>query len=232
MHPLYNLLFLPSITLFVTASIIPDLSPASISHPLASSLPLLSPNNVTTTTTTTTSDPSFLSTVISTVLKTIAQYPTATFRLVRISSPTGPTSSFPAALTDISIIFSVPDDAYKSIYVNMTPTWSVWEPPYLSREEVPSEMGYMRLDVKMELAEAWTLVWDQGVREAYTAALLYWPVSPPKPTEQQPFYRFEVSGLSVEGDVYVGAWTRAVTRTLGVARLGNSSTVVGTLDVV
>lgn len=112
----------------------------------------------------------------------------------------------------------------------MTPIWSVWKSPYLSREEVPAEMGSMRLDVKMEFVEAWQLVWDQGVREAYTGALLYWPVSPPKPTEQQPFYRFEASGLW-RRDVYVGAWTRKVTRSLRFVGEGNSS-AAGTLDVV
>ncbi|CAD6587938.1 MAG: hypothetical protein ASARMPRED_003282 [Alectoria sarmentosa] len=169
---------------------------------------------------------------MNTVLKTTARYHTATFRLVRISSPTGPTSSF-TALTDISIIFSVPADTYKSMYVNMTRVWAVWERPYLSREKVPSEMGSMRLDVTMELVEAWQLVWDQGVREAYTGVLLYWPTMPPKPKEQQPFYTFEVAGLPElsEGDVYVGAWTREVTRRLGFVGQGNSS-AAAPLDVV
>lgn len=75
-------------------------------------------------------------------------------------------------------------------------------------------MGSMRLDVKTELAEAWDIMWGEGVREVYERVLLYWPTLPPGPKDQQPFYRFEVARPGA-GDVYVGAWSRDMERSLG-----------------
>lgn len=83
-------------------------------------------------------------------------------------------------------------------------------------------MGIMRLDVKTELDEAWDILWKQGVRETYDGVLLYWPMLPPKPKDQQPFYRFEVA-KPARKDVFVGAWSQDVEKSLEV---DNESAVV------
>ena len=83
-------------------------------------------------------------------------------------------------------------------------------------------MGNMRLDVETELVEAWDIMWNQGVREVYDGVLLYWPMLPPKPKDQQPYYRFQVAKPATE-DVYVGAWSQDVERSLGGWGIGNES---------
>ncbi|KAF6226740.1 hypothetical protein HO173_011760 [Letharia columbiana] len=238
MHPLLSLLFLPPITLLVTASNIPNilltpsLSPAPDLHPTTSNLPLSPPHNNTTTTKTDT--PSFLNTVTSAVLKTIAKHPTATFRFVRASSPTGPTASLPS-LTRVRIVFSIRDGpthhAFRSLHVDMTPVWSVWDPPVLSPDDVPADMGAMHLDVRLDLDEAWRLAREWGFYRLCEGVLLYWPSSPPAPTAQQPFYRFQGLGPGL-GFVYVGAWTRVVTTDLDGVGVGRNGSAAGAVDVV
>ena len=80
-------------------------------------------------------------------------------------------------------------------------------------------MGNMRLDVRMELSEAWQLVKEKRVVNPgflFDGVALYWPTGPLARGQQpQPFYRFE----GPFGYVYVGAWTNWVTKFLSGERV-------------
>ena len=105
--------------------------------------------------------------------------------------------------------------------VDMTRIWSVWEPPVLSEDEVPNDMGNMRLDVRMELDLAWNLMRSRGLGALFDNVVLYWPESP-KPKEPEPVYRFEISGPLVIF-ISVGAWSGRITTASKVMGVWNES---------
>ena len=89
----------------------------------------------------------------------------------------------------------------------------------------------MRLDVRLDLDEAWRLAREWGFYRLCEGVLLYWPSSPPAPKAQQPFYRFQGLGPGF-GFVYVGAWTRVVTTDLDGVGVGRNGSAAGAVDAV
>lgn len=84
----------------------------------------------------------------------------------------------------------------------------------------------------MDIREAWQIMKAFGDYETFDSTLLYWPMLPPKTGKQQPYYRFDVVKPHEEL-VYVGAWTKKATKSLGSGGLGNLSVLgAGAGDVV
>ena len=101
----------------------------------------------------------------------------------------------------------------------MTHVWSVWHRPVFSTVKVADDVGNMRLDVRMELDEAWQVILQEEVVTAefqFDDVALFWPDLPrARPREEQPFYRFQ----GPLGNVYVGTWTKWVTKFVREERL-------------
>ena len=64
----------------------------------------------------------------------------------------------------------------------------------------------------MDVREAWQIMEGEGKYKTFESVILYWP-SMPKPSKQQPIYRFEILEPK-KVFVYVGAWTKKATESL------------------
>ena len=151
---------------------------------------------------------SFRDVVYDGVRLTKSRYPGAIFREVQAASVIGPTTD-PHYLTDIRLIFSLTQGNYRSIYLEMSPTWPQWGEPRLTTIVPREEDGVLPSMYGMDIVEADRRMKAAGFGQRYDVVDVRWPGSLPEES-QQAFYFFEMHGGGLDF-VTVGARDGRVT---------------------
>lgn len=149
-----------------------------------------SPFNITSALTA--SRPRLNDTIHDTVLRTLERYPTAHFIKVQASVSTEDPTTDPLLLTDIQLIFSVPNRLpAKTLISQMRSRWATWENPRLVDLDYAATNDWLPSDLEMDILEA-----DQRIKEAGWAGRYYcvdvrWPKDLGGHTPQ-PYYIFSM----------------------------------------
>lgn len=208
MRSIYHLsLLLPGIPLIV-AAIFPNLratNPTS-SEPERNLAQLAYSTNITTLTqsshTNLSDSISFVDAVYDGVRITRSRYSRAIFREAHATSVVGPTTN-PHYLTDMRLIFSMTQGNYRSIYLDMTPTWPRWGEPRMTTIVPPEDDGILPSMFGMDIVDADNRMKAAGFGQRYDAVDVRWPGTFPREM-QQALYFFQMDGDDLDF-VAVGA---------------------------
>ena len=154
---------------------------------------------------------SFQDTVREAVLSTVAQYPGAIFVSIQASTTGDPTND-PRRLTDIRLIFEIPNRLpSRIIIVTMSQSWGRWLRPELSPSPPPVNHGALPYNLGMDLLEADQLIKEHGYTQKYWWVNVIWPLEVGR-DRMQVYYVFEIDSdePGTPDAVVVGARDRSV----------------------
>ena len=133
-------------------------------------------------------------------------YPQALLREIEAVSRSGATTN-PSLLTDIRIIFALPDQGPdKTLIVAMSDTWGRWLPPRLTPMQVPPREQTMPAWFLVDLEQANADKERAGFLGPYWSVIVGWPIGLPAESDQ-PMYMFQMESDSpgTPNILYVGA---------------------------
>lgn len=147
-------------------------------------------------------------TVYTQVQKTLADFTTAAFRELQLTSTIGPTTN-PELLLDVRLLFSV---SYKILYVDMTSIWGEWASPRFSAHLFPEGYNVLPPRLIMDIVFADELIKRAGYTGPYDAVDVKWPMGL-RTGNEQPYYCFLMEGNQPDF-VYVGVVDQRVVTSL------------------